>query len=224
MSLPRLSEGDNPLELRTRDKHGLCTVPWSELIDFRAGADLAGRWSAAENAEATEYREGWQKIAPTGNGPVSATFRFEAPPGGQFAWAYFHASLNEGPADKPPGRATLQYSADGEAWREIAEVEIANTPRQWDCSIDAEARFPEPLGAVHLRIVSDTPISGVEFHGHLRREPLAGESLRIVHRWREGKTERAFAPPAGATRYVIRCGKDPQTHTIEMHAPSIPPI
>lgn len=221
LSIPRLVAGDNAMEVRSGDKHGLCTVPWSETIDFRAGADLSAQWHAAENAEVRDYLEGWRRIGQAGNGPVSVVFRFDAPAGGRFAWAYAHVSLNEGPPEQPPGKAKLQWSADGSGWHGLSEIEIANTPRQWDCSIDGEVRFADPLRGVYLRITSDTAVSGFEFHGHLAQAAAAGETLRITHRWREGDAERTFQPPAGASKYVIHCGKDPEGHTIEMHVPSI---
>jgi len=226
LSVPRLAEGDNAVELRCCDKHGLCTVPWAELIDFRQGAELPAQWVEADNAEAGPYADGWQMISPAGRGDVRVVFRFAAPAGGKFAWAYAHAGLREGPTDKPPGRATLEWSDDGQSWHDLSEIEISNTPRQWDCSIDGEVVFPAPVDAVYLRVTSQTAISGVEFHGHLAQgaslDPGA-PGLQVTHRWREGGAERSFSKSAGgATEYVIRCGAAPAAHTIEMHVPSIP--
>jgi hypothetical protein len=179
-------------------------------------------------------------ISPAGRGDVSVVFRFAAPAGGKFAWAYAHASLREGPpdscragpTDQPAGQARLEWSDDGESWRDLSEIEISNTPRQWDCCIDGEVVFPACLpqvgrpaavDAVYLRLTSRTAISGLEFHGHLAQEALPEETLRITHRWREGGTERSFSKDAGgADEYVVRCGADPAAHTIEMHVPSIP--
>ena len=126
------------------------------------------------------------------------------------------------PPDEPPGRATLEWSDDGQSWHDLSEIEISNTPRQWDCSIDGEVLFPAPVNAVYLRVTSRTAISGVEFHGHLGRQASPAESLQVTHRWREGAAERTFEVPAGATEYVVRCGAAPAAHTIEMHVPSIP--
>lgn len=224
MSLPRLEAGDNPMELRTGDKYGLCTVPWSRLMDFRAGADLPSQWVRAENAVAAQYMEGWQQVAAAGDGPVRISVRFDAPAGEGFAWAYVHASCREGPSDQPRGEAKLEWSRDGKTWRELSKIEIPNTPRQWDGAIDGEVRFDQAPGSVpsvHVRITSETPVTGLEFHGHLLGQPTAGQTLRIVHRWREGGGERSFEPPPGARQYVIHCDGEPEGHTIEMHAPSM---
>ncbi|MHC4717774.1 MAG: discoidin domain-containing protein [Planctomycetota bacterium] len=222
MSIPRLEEGDNPMELRCGDKHGLCTVPWSEVVDFRSSADLAGRWHRADGAELIDYREGWRAIAPAGDGPVRVVFRFDVPTplSAGFGWAYVHGSFSEGPPEGPRGTARLEWSRDGRRWRELAAEEISNTHLQWDWSLDGEVRFPKPVKAVYVRVTSDTAISGLEFHGHLLEEPATRDGLRIVHRWREGEVEKAFEPPTGADRYVIRCGPEPACHTVEMSCPS----
>ena len=222
LSIPRLAEGDNPMELRCGDKHGLATVPWSRTIDFRDGADLPGEWADSRNAEVTGYLDGWRQISPAGEGPVSGTFRFDAPLAGGFAWAYVHASLREGPPDRPAGKAKLAWSADGRSWHDLSAGQITNTTYQWDCSIDGEVRFQNPLPAVDVRLTSDTAISGLEFHGHLACKERGDETLEITHRWREGGAERSFRAPPGAIPYVVRCGPAPEAHTIEMHAPSRP--
>jgi len=242
MSIPRLVAGENPMELRWGDKYGLCTEVCSEVVDFREGADLPGRWRSAENVEIRPYVDGWSMIAPARDGPVSVVFRFEAPAGRGFAWAYVHAGVREGPADRPKGRAKLEWTDASEDrpenWREVAAIEISNTPKQWDCSLDGEVRFPAAPGAadraeghaVLVRVTSETPITGLEFHGHLacgqaQQGDLAasGGRLRVVHRWREGDRQRSFEAPPGALEYTITCGENPGGHTIEMHVPSVGP-
>jgi len=221
MSIPRLVTGENPMELRWGDKYGLCTVPWSAWIDFREGADLPAQWVSAWNARVEPYCQGFLRIAPAEAGPVGVTFRFDAPGDRRFAWAYAHASLNEGPPEEPPGQARLDWSADGQHWQELSRGEISNTLCQFDTSIDGEVRFAEPIRSMYLRVKSQTPISGVEFHGHLACDPPPGETLRIVHRWVEGDGQhKTFEAPAGAARYAITCGQDPRDHSIEMSVPA----
>jgi len=223
LSVPRLTAGENPMEARCGDKHGLGTVPWSHHVDFRAGADLPAQWVSADNARVTPYVDGWQRIAPAEDGPVRVVFRLDAPPARTdgFAWAYAHAGLNEGDPDRPAGMAALEFSADGRTWQDLSRGEISNTAAQYDTSIDGEAVFDARLTSVYFRITSDTAISSAEFHGHLAGSEAAQGPLRIVHRWREGEAEKSFQAPAGATRYVVTCGQGPVGHTIEMHAESI---
>ncbi|KKL19557.1 hypothetical protein LCGC14_2464270, partial [marine sediment metagenome] len=148
-SIPRLVAGDNPMELRCADKYGLPTVPFSQVIDFREGADLAGQWQDCSNAQAGTYMDGWQHIAPAADGAVSAVFRFDAPPGGSeaIAWAYAHGTVHEGPTGQPESKARLQWSPDGTHWRDLSTGEVSSTHLQWDCSIDGEVRFDRPLSA-----------------------------------------------------------------------------
>ena len=100
ITLPRLAEGDNPMELRCCDKHGQHTVPWTQIVDFRNSADLKAQWASATNATIKPFlADGWQSIAPADESkPVVAVFRFDAPKGRQFGWAYFLTTHKEGPA------------------------------------------------------------------------------------------------------------------------------
>ena len=206
--------------LRCRDKRRLCTVPWSRVIDFRSGANPAGQWLSASNAACRPYVEGWQMVCPAGEGPVAITYRFDAPARRRFAWAYVHASVREGPAGQPQRQATLQWSTDGRRWRRLARIAIPNTHLQWDGSIDGEVRFSRPARSVRLRIISDTPVSGFEFHGHLAERAADRDRLLITHRWREGERACAFEAPAGKRRYVVTCGSEPKDHAIEMRVSS----
>jgi len=222
ISLPRLAEGENRMELKFGDKYGLCTVPWQEVVDFRQGADLPRRWAEAANAQAMSGASGWQKIAPAEQGkPVQVTFRFDAPWGRKFAWAYVVAMVLEGPPNEPAGNATLEWSPDGQEWQLLTERAIANTDAQWDMTIDGEFRVEQGAETVWIRLTSDTGICGVEFYGHLCEQKRDSHPLEITHSWKQGDGEGRFNAPAGATTYTIECGKAAHSHTIEMHVPSV---
>ena len=220
MSLPRLAAGANPMELRCGDKYGLSTVPWSDVIDFRASAKPATRWSEAGNAVVGAYVPGWLQIAPAGPGPVQVTYRFDAPAGRAFAWAYLLASVREGPAGETARQATLAWSRDGKAWHEVCAAELPNTANQWDTTLDGDVRCKESAPVIWVRVTSDTAVTGLELHGHLAEPVPAGDELHITHLWREGHGEKRMAAPAGATRYTVTCGPEPRDHTIIMSVPS----
>ena len=220
LSIPRLAEGDNELELRWGDKLGRCTLPWSSWIDFRSSADLKAQWVRARNAQPQPYVEGWQQIAPAQEGPVSVIFRFPAPSRRRFLWAYVHASLREGPVGQPPRRASLDFSSNGRDWKNLTDAEPTSTHLQWDVSLDGEAVFARSMASVYVRLSSQTPISGLEFHGHLDAKPPIHDELEVLHQWKEDSGERSFTAPAGATRYTVRCGPGPREHTLRMSVPS----
>jgi hypothetical protein len=222
LSVPRLAAGVNPMELRCGDAYGLCTVPWSEIIDFRAGTALSTRWAAAANAAPAPYVNGWQQVAPQGAGPVELTYRFDAPAGRTFAWAHLQASVREGPHGGPTRHARLAWSTDGTAWQEAASCELSCTAQQWDTSVSGDVRCKGGSRSLWLRLTSDTAITGVEFYGHLAKAADRRDSLRITHVWREGNTEKRCDAPPGARHYDVACGADPREHTIILSVPSRP--
>lgn len=224
ISLPRLVAGENPMELKSHDKHGLCTVPWSRVVDFREEADLSTQWISAEYGGFEPYVDGWQEIVPAEGKPVRVVFRFDAPASRPFAWCYAHSSLREGPCGEPRKRGVLEWSADGEEWHSLAEREIPNTELQWDCSLDGEVVLPEHTGSLWIRVTSDTPICGFEFHGHVT-EPINGDgTLEIVHEWEQDDGPQCFVPSVGAKAYALTCGSSPRGHTITMRVPSRPAV
>jgi len=221
LSLPRLVEGANRMELRTLDKHGLGTVPWNQPVDFRSEAALRTALVRVEAGALAPAARNRVKILPPADGAMRAVFRFDAPAARRFAWAYAVATVQEGPVDAPAKKATLEWSADGAAWKDVATIAIPNTPLQWDASLDGEVRPPEAAGQLWLRVSSDTALTALDFAGHLA-EAASPATLRIVHRWREAAGEREFAVPAGNAPYAVTCGADPRGHSIEMRVPSLP--
>jgi len=218
MSLPRLVEGRNRMELRTGDRHGMGTTPWVVPVDFRSEDRLRATLVGLESGTLAPWKRERLCLVPPADGPARGVFRFEAPAGRRFAWAYAVATVPEGPAGEPSRRATLEWSVDGTTWQPGADIAIPNTPLQWDGSIDAETVLAEATSAIWIRVTSATGVMALEFAGHLAAPALPGE-LRIVHRWREGAAERVFEAPAGQHVYDVVCGPDPTRHTIEMAAP-----
>lgn len=219
-SLPRLVEGRNRMELRTGDKHGKRTSPWTVPVDFRSEAALRRHLAGLDGAVVLPGNRDRVRIAPAGEGVAArAVFRFDEPGERRFAWAYAIATLPEGPADAPPRRAVLEWSGDGAAWTTGAAIAIPNTRLQWDGSMDAETVPAEPVRTLWVRVTSETGVIAIEFTGHMDKPPLPSE-LRIVHRWMEGAEERVFEAPAGQAVYDVVCGPAPERHTIEMRAPS----
>ena len=229
-SLPRLVEGKNPMELRLGDKHGRNTVPWDKIIDFRAGVNLPGQWVSADNAKLESFLNDWQKISPADSSkPVQVVWRFDAPDEKEFAWGYFLASVQEGPAQEPPRKALLEWSIDGKKWKKLSHMEISRTSCQWDNSIEGEMTPAKNAKTFWVRITTDSAVIDAEFHGHLDCDKKSGtksakgnpNALRIVHCWREAGQSRYFEAPGGKKNYTIRCGQNPLAHTIEMSAPSV---
>jgi hypothetical protein len=225
ITLPRLAEGDNPMELRCCDKHGQHTVPWNHIVDFRNAADLKAQWAGVSNGAArpSSFAEGWQSIATIDESkPVVATFKFDAPRGRRFGWAYFLTTHKEAPVGQsPPRRAMTEWSVDGRDWMPLADRQITSTPAQWDCSLEGEILTPNGAPAIYLRITSDTAIGNVEFYGHLQVEGDTDAPLEITHSWKESGQVREFKVPAGATNYTISCGKEPRDHAIRMSVESV---
>ena len=220
ISLPRLQAGVNPMTLLCGDKFGGCTTPSLDVVDFRASANLASRWSEAVNARIAPFVPGWSQVEPAKTGPVQLTWRFDAPAGRVFAWAYALASVREGPKDAPKRSAVLEWSADGKTWKSLEKAGISSTHLQWDQSLTGEIHDKKNTSSVWVRITSETPVTGVEFRGHVAVEAATAVALRVSHTWREGAELRRFDVPANAAKYDLVCGADPQDHTIAMSVPS----
>lgn len=222
MTLPRLAEGDNPMELKLKDAFGLATIPMEILPDFRNSAAIPIDRQAIEilNGEVQPGAKDWLVIAPKGSAPVQATFRFDAPFGDQFAWYYILGTVGEGPVNGPGKQALLEWSVDGQSFYELTRLDITRSPLQWDCSIDATCRPPTPTPAVFIRVTSDTAIGGLEFHGHLDRQTIPSVRPQITHRWLEMGVEKSFTAPENIDSYTVTCGPNPTDHVIEMRVAS----
>jgi len=222
ISLPRLVEGTNRMEVRCLDKHHLCTVPWTQIVDFRASANLAAQAVSIDNGIGRPAVSGWQKLAPRdATQPVRAVFRMDAPASRSFAWFWVLATVDEMPPDRTPKRALLEWSQDGKAWIPFAVRHITSSDMQWDVTFDGEVVLaPDSTAPVWLRLTSDTAINGFEFYGHLNAGSASSSDLRIVHRWSEDSQPREFPAPLGCSVYEVPCGRNPAGHTIEMSLPS----
>jgi hypothetical protein len=218
LSLPRLAEGRNRMELRSGDKFGKRTVPWTVPVDFRSEAALRQTLVRLETGTLQPWNRNRLRVAPAAAGPAQAVFRFEAPESGRFAWAYAIATVPEGPTNTPPRQAEMEWSKDGVSWTSVAKLAIPATPLQWDASLDGEIVPTAASRTLWLRVTSETGLIALEFAGHLEAPPSAGD-LRITHRWTEEGVPREFTAPPGQERYEIMCGENPQAHTIEMRVP-----
>ncbi len=101
ISLPRLSAGENTMEVRCCDKHGMNTVPFSEIVDFREAADVAGWWESAKNEKIVPHVAGWKMIAAAeASMPVQVVYRFDCARGPEVRVGV-HPDLAQG---RPAGR------------------------------------------------------------------------------------------------------------------------
>ncbi len=218
MSLPRLAEGCNALEVRTNDRHGLRTVPWNQQVDFREPANVVAQFVSVENGDVKPYVKGWQQLCAKSGQTLKAVLRIAAPAGRSFAWAYVNAGIREAAPNLKQPVATLEFSRDGKSWTPFGKTALTCTPLQWDCSLDGEA-MTDAAREVFFRVSTPTGISSLEFFGHLNGDhPAEQRDLIITHTWRDNDGDHKFEAPRNATRYTITCGKNPREHGIEMKA------
>lgn len=218
LSVPRLEEGRNRMELRYGDKFGKRSVPWTVPVDFRSETALRQTLVRLEAGALQPWKRDRLRVAPTATGPAQAVFRFDAPQHARFAWAYAIATVPEGPTNAPPRQADMAWSTNGVSWTPVARLTIPSTPLQWDASLDGDIVPMESQPSLWLRVTSDTGLIALEFAGHLEAPPSAGD-LRITHRWMEDGVAHEFVAPRGQQTYEVSCGKNPKAHVIEMHAP-----
>ncbi len=220
MSLPRLEPGANRMHLRCGDRFGCSSVPWPVTVDFRSEATLRSHMVGIESGILVPGKRDRLRLMPPDTGPAVGIFRFDAPTGRPFAWAYAVATVPEGSADALPMHATVEWSYDGSEWQPLSAIAIPNTPLQWDGSIDGLVRLPAPAPQLWLRVGSGTGVTALEFAGHIAA-PVCPGTLRIVHRWQEPGGRREVTVPQGAASWSIDCGPGPHGHEIELHMPSV---
>ncbi|PCJ59001.1 MAG: hypothetical protein COA79_11620 [Planctomycetota bacterium] len=219
MCIPRLEAGDNKMEFRSGDKFNLSTIPSSTWVDFRAGTNIAENWYSADNAEVVPCGDSWQRIKPIlPNTPVVVCWPFTSPKNKPFAWIYVHASMKEGPHDEEAKTAKLEWSLNGSDWQLICDTKLSNSLKGWDAYIDGEFQLETPAKDVWIRISSDTPIGGFEFHGHCLQNSEE-DTLEIVHEWEE-EGQVSTLNIKDEMRYNIHCRSEPKNHKITMHNPS----
>jgi hypothetical protein len=167
------------------------------------------------------------RMLPATDGAVTALFRFDAPVGRYFAWAYAIATIPEGPVAEPEKTMRLAWSRDGETWQDEKELAIPHTEVQWDASLDGIFRPEGTVAHLWLRVTSETGIAALEFTGHIS-EPAAHSAantrpahLSIAHHWTDADGEHTEMAPDGATTYSIVCGADPRHQRLTMHVPSV---
>ncbi len=218
LSLPRLAEGPNRMTLRSGDKFGRPTLPWTMPVDFRSETALRRTLIRLESGTLQPWKRDRLRVAPAASGPARAIFRFAAPEPRRFAWAYALATVPEGPTNATPRQAELAWSTDGVTWLPIGRLAIPATPLQWDASLDGECVPASACPVLWLRVTSETGLIALELAGHLEA-PACPDDLQITHRWTEDGALREFTAPSGRTSYEFLCGRNPQAHTIEMRAP-----
>jgi hypothetical protein len=218
LSLPRLTEGSNRMTLRSGDKFGRPTLPWTVPSDFRSETALRRTLVRLEGGALQPWKRDRLRVAPAATGPARAIFRFDAPELRRFAWAYAIATVPEGPTHAPPRQAELAWSTNGADWTSIGKLAIPSTPLQWDASLDGECVPASACPVLWLQVTSETGLIALELTGHLEA-PACPDDLQITHCWTEDGVPREFTAPPGRTSYEILCGSNPQAHTIELRAP-----
>lgn len=221
MAIPRLSKGQNDFTVLSQDKLGLNTIPYHMPIDFRENKGLEKRMLTCKNGEVKIERPGWLGIFPVDTTkPVQVEFKFQMPTNKKMAWCYVYAIIKETKYKSAKGFAKIEYSEDGSAWQVLSSREISQTKLHWDCSLDGQVKFNNPISEIFFRITSDTNISGFHCYGHLEAKPHQGE-LKIKHHWKEGEESKSFDAPAGKNSYSFICEKDASEHEIALRVDSL---
>jgi hypothetical protein len=217
---PALEEGINIMQLQSKDRYGLATLPCELPVDFRrtAAVPLEQRVTVREGV-VQSMDEAHLMIAPRGDEAVEVTVAFEAPARDTFAW-FAVQSVVGADARRASGRGVaMAWCRAGDEFRSISDTTV-----QADATgrlvYDGVVLLDRAAARVLIRMSSPWPVQAIRFVGQLDRSAVLPVRPEVVHRWTEQGAARRFQAPSGSDRYYFRCGPQPTAHAVEMSVPS----
>jgi hypothetical protein len=215
-ALPFLQKGENRMELRTGDHHGLPT----EVMEIRPRAghrDELLKYCVDPPADYDPART-TERI----RGPF--VIRVEAPPATRIAWFSAGASFRTYQGDAAPRTANLMAYAVGEPrdFREFYRAAVPAGNSHWHYNADREVRLDEPTKEVFLRYTGEPAVNNIRVYAHcLEDRSRGGSPLRVTHAWREkGELRTKSVTLSGAGQYTVKVEDEPTDEFIELSVPS----
>jgi hypothetical protein len=214
-SLPSLRRGENRLEYRNGDHHGLPTHVMELRLDGRDREELLRHL----HGPAPDHDPARRTRRITG----AFVLKVPAPPGSRIAWFSAGGSFvaHQG-AEAPATRNAMAYAVDEPvAFTSFHEAAIPAGNDHWHYNADVEVRLAAPARMLYVRYTADPGMNGVRLYAHcLRDEPCRPSPVVITHAWREGGKERVKSVRLeGPGHYTIEAGEDPEDEYVEIAVP-----
>lgn len=230
-ALPALKKGENVVEYRTGDHHGLKT---------RA---LEVRSDASDPQQFTKYLA----APPAGYDPARKTSRvrgpvvvkLEAAPGTKIAWFTAEGSFQTHQREAARNtRNSIAYAVDKpEDYREIYRAEVPTDTEHWHYNACREVKLNRPADRVYVRYIGDPALNNFHLYAHcLDDQRPSAQPVRITYTWREdnrnprlrsresppqsGRLRSHTATLTGPATYQVVVEADPVNESIEIAVPS----
>ncbi len=216
-ALPSLRRGENRIELRTGDHHGLDT----RVLEIRPNSGDPDDFLK----HCVVPPEDYDPARTTSRIKGAFVVKAEAPPGTKIAWfsagGGFRTHQHEAARNT---RNSLGYAVDEpRGFTTIHQADVPTDTDHWNYNADREVRLDAPARTIYLRYFGDPAVNNIRVYLHcIENQPRpASGPLRVRHGWREDGALKTESPTLNAQgEYTITCEKDPSDEFIELAVPS----
>jgi hypothetical protein len=216
ISLPRLRQGLNRLEYKTRDQHGLASTPWMQIPNMGDRREMSRYWAAPP----ADFDPEGRKLARL-SGAMELVF--DAPPGRKIQWASVGGFFRSYNGAQAPRTANEMWYAAGEGgeWKQLHRAAIPEWQQHWHYAYDREIMLDRPADRLRVRYVGAPAVNGARVNLHsVATRPAPDDPVRVTHRFlmagREVERSFTFDRPQ---RYTIECPAEPEDVSIRIEIP-----
>jgi hypothetical protein len=215
-ALPSLRRGNNKMEYRTGDHHGLLTRVLAIQTNGSDRADFLKYLSEAPKDFDPERKTARAK------GPF--VVKVQAPPGSKIAWLSAGGSFHTQQGDAAPKtRNSIAYAVgEPKDFRPLWTAEVPAGQDHWHHNADRELKLDTPAKTVYLRYVGDPAVNNLRIYAHcLDDRPATRSPVVITHTWTENgarKTKQVRLEKPGS--YEVTTTDEPTDESIEVSVPS----
>jgi hypothetical protein len=218
ISIPRLAEGHNVMQLAVNDPRGLPTRLLAVLPNLGDAADV--------RKYGVRITGDYQPLRFKSRLCGEALVPVEAPEGQSIEWlsvgGMFTANETE-QAAQTANKMEVALSPDG-PFRTVydATSTVPNWNNHWHYAMDTDVVLPEPARRVWVRYTGNPGLNAIRIYAHCRDpRPVNSGVVRVTHDYNIGDERilKTVEVPAGGGSYTIDCPVDPANNALTLEVP-----